>query len=261
MFRLWHSGAELPYERFDFPDGQPHVKIPPADYFHYIINGPIRTPHDLVELYLIQDVLRHRRTTLQLFITYLMGGRMDRAISPEEPFTLQVIADMLRPILDGFEKVTLFDPHSDVSAALLDAEVQLPYDQVHLALNESEADCVIIPDAGAAKRVHKLCEGYDTVQGLKLRDVTTGRLSGFVVHGDVEGKVCLIVDDLIDGGRTFTGIAEQAKKAGAKYVGLYATHGLFTKGWDIPGVNHIWTTDSTGIVVPSDQTHITQMAI
>lgn len=235
------------WSSFLFPDGQPHVSMKMHPHDVRRIYARITNSNDLVNLLLIRSMLPH---SPDLTLSYLMGGRMDRPMPRDErgqhPFTLNVIAKVIRDA--GWRSIRLFDPHSDVSTALLNAEAILPYPQVLEARERSRADVLIAPDAGASKRVEHLGSmmSIPVVQALKKRDPTTGKLSGFrlVEPESVEGKRCLIVDDILDGGRTFTGLAMLLQEAGAVQTTLYVSHGIFSAGYNIGGISHIFTTDS-----------------
>ena len=66
------------------------------------------------------------------------------------------------------------------------------------------------------------------------------------MNGNVEGKNCLIVDDICDGGRTFTDLAKKLNDKGAKELYLFVSHGIFSKGYDelLGHFNVIGTTNS-----------------
>jgi ribose-phosphate pyrophosphokinase len=109
---------------------------------------------------------------------------------------------------------------------------------------------LISPDGGALKKIYKVSEalnGMEVVECSKSRDVKTGRLSGFKVYADdLQGRSCILVDDICDGGGTFIGLAKElkAKNAGALYLAV--SHGVFSKGTDLltEVFDHIFTTDS-----------------
>src|SRR5690606_20401798 len=102
---------------------------------------------------------------------------------------------------------------------------------------------IISPDAGSnkkikdlAKYIHEL-DGGDTgnvitvVKCDKSRDVSTGNISGFEVYSDdLQGRDCIIVDDICDGGGTFIGLAQELEKKNAGSLYLIVTHGIFSKG-------------------------------
>jgi ribose-phosphate pyrophosphokinase len=89
----------------------------------------------------------------------------------------------------------------------------------------------------------------NTVFCSKKRDPLTGHLSGFEIKNynpnpNADGQDLLIVDDICDGGGTFVGLAKELRKAGAKKVYLYVTHGIFSKGLPLEGIDRVFTTDS-----------------
>jgi ribose-phosphate pyrophosphokinase len=83
----------------------------------------------------------------------------------------------------------------------------------------------------------------------KKRDPETGKLDGFSIYDydpnpNSNGTELLIVDDICDGGGTFVGLAKKLREAGAKKVHLFVTHGIFSKGVPLEGIDTIYTTDS-----------------
>lgn len=250
-----HGGSRLPaevvLEKLTFPDGQPHVAVwesqPHLDGRAVSVQARIRNPTELVELLLVNEVLRnHGASEVWLRILYLMGARMDRAI-PGGPFTLATVARVLRTA--KWDAMAIVDPHSDVSPALLEAKAQRPVAEVHSAVDAvaGKSTVIVSPDAGATKRLEELAlTGHRVVQCVKHRDMATGKLSGFQLFEPeaVRGEHCLIVDDLCDGGGTFVGIGELLAGAGAASVSLYVTHGIFSRGYDLAHIGRIFTTNS-----------------
>ena len=80
----------------------------------------------------------------------------------------------------------------------------------------------------------------------KNRDVKTGKLTGFSVYtDDLNGKDCLIVDDICDGGGTFIGLAEKLKNKNSGKLYLAVSHGIFSNGFtNLDCFERIFTTDS-----------------
>ena len=178
---------------------------------------------------------------------------MDRVMLEGEPFSLKVIAAMINQA--GFKKIKIFDPHSEVSTALIDRSYAVTnHGFVKDALGQYFSDhaaaayCLVSPDAGALKKIHKLAQFLQTdnvVECMKERDVKTGALTNFkTTTDDLSGKVCFIVDDICDGGGTFAGTARMLKEKGAARVNLIVSHGIFSKGTVIDAVDEIYTTDS-----------------
>jgi ribose-phosphate pyrophosphokinase len=248
--RIYTRAGDLAFKTFVFPDGQPHFALETYDreFSSVTVEAPIRSAVELLTVLLASDVLRqHGYSEVSLDIRYLLGARMDRAIDSLQPFSLQTIARLINGA--GFSRVRVLDVHSDVATRLIrNSSNILP---VNLATRVWEVlgrPSIVVPDKGAIRRVvdltphkgnHVFCE--------KERDMATGRLSNFRVgagHSFIEGKHCLIMDDICDGGRTFTGIAKLLRSRGAEGVSLYVTHGIFSQPLPLEGIDRIFTTDS-----------------
>ena len=246
-------GEEIPYEQFTFPDGQRHIKLSQEILNEQVdITASIRSADILFDLLLIKDVLVAGENELFLHIEYLLGARMDRAIDSKQPETLQVVAQMLNSD-GGFDEIDILHPHSERSLAYLPGSVaSWPIEELKsvLATFDSGDDPVIaLPDMGATYHITQMLEsipGYNFVQCWKERDSQTGKLSGFSISepDKAKGKRVLIVDDLCDGGGTFVGLAKKLREAGAIEVSLFVTHGLFTKGKDLEGIDNVFSTES-----------------
>ena len=92
---------------------------------------------------------------------------------------------------------------------------------------------LVSPDLGAYKKVDKLAQqiGYrgEIATGTKVRDLATGEIVRSDVNtSDLNGKPCLVVDDICDGGRTFIELAAALKAKGAGDLYFIASHGIFS---------------------------------
>jgi ribose-phosphate pyrophosphokinase len=148
--------------------------------------------------------------------------------------------------LRAFEKVVILDPHSPVVTTEIDNVVVYPLGLVANQFEVNPWDAVIAPDKGGQARAEEMAESLhqSVVYASKVRDVTTGRLSGFDVNVDA-GCHYLVSDDICDGGGTFIGLGEKIREQGAT-ADLYVSHGIFSKGTDaLKSIyNNIYTTDS-----------------
>ena len=246
------NGEEINYEAFTFAGGELHIKIDASDLADSItITHRLNAFGDIGLLYLAADALRRMGVKrLDLFVPYFPAARQDRLMVEGESLSVKVYADLINQL--HFETVTILDPHSDVTAAVLDRCVVVSnHSFIHQVVQIIGNDSLLIsPDGGALKKIYKVSEtlnGMDVVECSKSRDVKTGRLSGFKVYADdLEGRDCLIVDDICDGGGTFIGLAKElkAKNAGALYLAV--SHGIFSKGTEplTDVFDHIFTTDS-----------------
>ncbi|MGE7778272.1 ribose-phosphate diphosphokinase [Chitinophaga sp. NPDC101104] len=252
--------SDIPVETLRFPDGQPHLKIDTSAIALIERQTPVRIltrlndGNDLLMLLFAQQALSHLEfRDVRADITYLTSARMDRVMRPGEPFSLKVIAAVLNAA--QFRKVRIFDPHSEVTTALIDRAYAVENHRFMRDVLEDynmrrpgEQIVLVSPDGGALKKIYSLAKftgTTDVVECMKTRDVKTGALSGFKTSAeDLSGKTCIIADDICDGGGTFAGTAKVLKDKGASRVVLAVSHGIFSKGTSIEYVDEIYTTDS-----------------
>jgi ribose-phosphate pyrophosphokinase len=166
-----------------------------------------------------------------------------------EPLSVKVYADIINAL--NFKKVIVFDAHSEVTLAVLNnCELITNHKFVEKVVQEIGNNVILIsPDGGALKKIYKVSEflgGIEVIECSKSRDVKTGKLTGFKVYADdLQGKDCLIVDDICDGGGTFIGLAEELRNKNAGKLYLAISHGIFSNGFDdLNCFERIFTTDS-----------------
>ena len=258
-------GAGIKVESFDFPSGcEPHIRIgEDPDYCEVKVTARIHTMNDLFRLAMAAEILDHKNTVRKtLFLPFVPCARQDRRMTEDEPLSAKIVAEFINMM--AFDEVWILDPHSDVivnlldncyvysnhsfvEAALLDFYTQNPQHVRHVS--------IVSPDAGSNKKVKDLLvylngdsgdyPPYPLIKCDKDRDVTTGHIKGFeICSGTVTDRLCVIVDDICDGGGTFIGLAKKLKKAGASQVILIATHGVFSKQLALDGIDQIYTTNS-----------------
>ena len=174
-------------------------------------------------------------------------------MQPGEAFSLKTVARLINIL--GFDEVVACDPHSDVTAALVENIRVIP--QVDLVVAHEGVSriihsgvTVVAPDAGAAKKAFAVASHYrlPLLTASKIRDVATGSITRTEMHDGtaVSGRRALIVDDICDGGRTFVELAKVLKASGAQRVYLYVTHGIFSQGLGVFAglIDGIFTTDT-----------------
>ena len=242
--------------RFDssiFPGGEPHIRIldevGPSD--EVLITHRINSFNDLGLLLIAVDALHRLRVDMiSLVLPYFPAARQDRVMTPGESLSCKVYADLINGL--GLEEVIIFDPHSDVVPALLDRCTVVPNHAFVAAVVKRlpTLPLLISPDGGALKKIHGLAKhlgGMPVLECGKSRDVRTGALSGFTVPSDdLNGRPCLIVDDICDGGGTFLGLADELRKRNAGPLHLAISHGIFSKGTEVlrQKFDRLFTTDS-----------------
>lgn len=240
-------------DRFEFPSGcEPHVTTTPiiCRKEDVLLTTRIRTMNDFFTLLLATDACKRAgASSVSCFIPYLPFARQDRVMNVGEPLSLKVIADIIN--LQGYKEVWLFDPHSEVSLALIDnSKVYTNHNFVEQVLRVQKDYLIVSPDAGAYKKIFKLCQHLNYKDEIvlcnKTRDVTTGNITSvFCPVEDFRGKDLYIVDDICDGGGTFILLARELRKRNCGTINLIVTHGIFSKGVEaLENIDHIYTTDS-----------------
>jgi ribose-phosphate pyrophosphokinase len=235
---IYLNGA--PVEYFTFPGGELAPRIPEGLPRFPVIEIKVHGDETstIFNLALIVDALRRRDplVQLELAIPYLPYARQDRVCNPGEPLAVSVMADLINSL--GFRRVEVMDCHSDVGSALIRNCRSVPVAEVlaralpALAWNKVT---LVAPDAGAVKKVHEAARnlGADGVVCCsKVRDTATGNISHVEVPGDLGGKYLLVVDDIFDGGRTFIELGRALRQQNPAGLGLWVTHGIFSKGYD-----------------------------
>lgn len=216
-----------------FPDGQPHVNISSiAEEDEVKVICSITDTSKLLQLLETANALDNLFAKKKiLVIPYLMAARYDRLMLPGDSIDLKVVANLIN--MCGFEKVYLYDVHSEVSLLLINNAIAITNEELVKAYDKPNA-VLICPDAGASKKVSKYFGWNSNLQQIvycsKTRDLKTGNLALEILEPDeCTGKNCVIIDDICDGGGTFLAIAEKIKPA---HLTLIVTHGIFSKGFE-----------------------------
>lgn len=220
---------DIPIVVSHFPDGttlfDKDVKYL-LSYASARIEWRFENNEEMVTLWYLVHYLRdHGYSHIRLQMPYIPNARMDRVKDQSDVFTLKYFAQFINSL--NFENVTVLDPHSCVSEALIDRiEVKSPILGIMSAMEECTPDMLFFPDEGAMKRLSSMFH-TEYAFGIKKRDWATGKILGLDVSGCVEkinGSKILIADDICSKGGTFYHSAKKLKELGAKEVYLYVTH-------------------------------------
>lgn len=226
-----NTGAGV--KRITFPDSQPHISLLDIKQGDAVkLTCSITSTDRLFELLLCANAIHHSGAVNKtLVIPWLMGARYDRLMQPGDSFDLEVVAGLINSL--QFEKVLLFDVHSEVALKLIDNSVSVSNKIMVEAYNMKNA-VLICPDKGAMKKMKHYREWNNNITEVvyceKSRDLSTGKIT-LKVTGPEKclNRNCVIIDDICDGGGTFLAIAEQIKPA---HLSLVVTHGIFSKGFE-----------------------------
>lgn len=230
-------GKSINFDSFVFNGGEPHIKIKEVVEGSIMITHRVNSFDDLGLVLIATDALRRMGVKeISLYIPYFPAARQDRVMVTGEALSVKVYADIINA--QGYEQVFVFDPHSEVTPALLNnVRVISNHEFVASCLEIVKGDVILIsPDGGALKKIYKVSAhlgGVEVVECSKKRDVKTGQLSGFTVYAEsLKGKHAVIIDDICDGGGTFLGLAKALKEKEVAQLSLIVSHGLFSRGFE-----------------------------
>jgi ribose-phosphate pyrophosphokinase len=230
---------------FVFPGGESQVTVPAElqqivqDLAQVRIHALLKSANDVMQLLLLTDALRRLNPCLVLHLDmpYVPYARQDRVCSPGEALGAAVFCKLIND--QDYASVTVVEPHSDVTPALLqrtrivDASAFLA---AALRAPQFERGVTLLaPDAGAHKRVQALAKKLkvpDVLFAQKVRDPRTGRITETRAPDVIPEQPILVVDDICDGGRTFLELARAMRPKTAQPLYLYVTHGIFSHGFD-----------------------------
>jgi len=220
-----------------FSDGEISVQINEnvrgADVF--IIQSTCAPTNDnLMELIVMIDALRRASAgRITAVIPYFGYARQDRRVrSARVPITAKVIADFLSNV--GVDRVMTVDLHAEQIQGFFDVPVDNVFGSPilldHMREQKFENPVIVSPDIGGVVRARAIAKQFDDCD-LAIIDKRRPRANvAQVMHiiGDIEGRDCIIVDDMIDTGGTLSKAASALKEKGARQVYAYATHPVFS---------------------------------
>jgi len=216
--------SDVNYNLITFPDGEPHIKIDDIDRKQqYSIICRVSNPTELFILMQVGSILKRQGVIFDIHIRYLMGMRMDRVISFNEAFSLEIVANCINSL--GASRVYIFEAHSDRTFQLIENSEPETFSGVK-CFGENVTICY--PDKGAVDRYsNPYDEDNEFVVLDKKRDLTNGKIISLEVAyepSEVKDEI-LIVDDLCDAGGTFVWAAKILReKYPDKKISLYVKH-------------------------------------
>lgn len=199
---------------------------------------------------------------LHLKVNYMPHARADRVFKGYNANPLQAFLDFFENLV--FDKLSMTDAHN--FKAIEDESYVDVYNLITTKGFLAVPNAVYIaPDKGAKLRVKENLKLIDSpvvrsntfMMVDKQRDEKSGEVTQQLPTGHeaiVKGKVCFIIDDICDGGRTFIGLAGKLKAAGALSVVLVVSHGVFSQGLEVfkDNIDYIWSENCVGSVSEED---------
>lgn len=193
------------------------------------------TNDHLMELLVTIDALKRgsaRRITA--VIPYFGYARQDRKSGPRTPISAKLVANLIT--VAGADRVLTIDLH----AAQIQGFFDIPTDNLfavpvfieNILQNYNPKDlCIIAPDVGGVLRARAIAKRLNTdLAIIDKRREAPGKSEVMNIIGEVKGRNCLLVDDIVDSGGTLCNAAETLIDAGALTVDAYVTHGVLSGG-------------------------------
>ena len=190
---------------------------------------------NLMELLLCIDALkRSSAKNITAVIPYFGYARQDRKVVPRTSISAKLVSNLLAKA--GADRVVTVDLHAGQIQGFFDIPVDnlfaTPIFARHVRKKIKTKNLICIaPDVGGTERARALGKLLNV--GLAIVDKRrpkAGQSQVMNIIGDVRGKTCIIVDDIIDSGGTIVNAAAALKKRGAKDVHVYVTHGVLSGG-------------------------------
>jgi len=189
---------------------------------------------NLMELLIVVDALRRSSAKrITAVIPYFGYARQDRKSAPRSPITAKLVANMLTAA--GVDRVLTIDLH----AAQIQGFFDIPLDHLNAApvfINDIKEKfkigpetVIVSPDVGGVVRARYLAKKLDVELAIiDKRRVRAGQSEVMNIIGEVEGRNCILIDDLVDSAGTLCNAARALKDAGAMRVVAYCSHGVLS---------------------------------
>ena len=196
----------------------------------YVVQPTCAPVNDnLMELLIMVDALKRASAgSITAVIPYFGYGRQDRKVAPRTPITAKLVSDLITAA--GVQRVVSLDLH----AGQIQGFFGLPFDHLYAmpvfleylrTRYPSEEPVFVSPDAGGVERTRAYAKRMDFDLAIVDKRRERANVSEVMnVIGEVEGRDCVILDDMIDTAGTLTNAAKALKEKGARSVSACATH-------------------------------------
>ena len=252
------SNSDISYKVSKYPDGQQSITIQPFDSTQKVqLSSRMNSFRDVELIICANQALKEMGAEkIELYVPYFIGARSDRKFGEGQTNYLK---NVICPIINsqGFSKVIVLDPHSDVLEACLNNFTKLnnfrlvQYALSNITHNIDSNIGIVSPDAGAMKKIFDVAKEFgitNVTTASKVRDMVTGNIIRTELPTmdlrDIDHLI--VIDDICDGGRTFIELAKAVKEITDIPLHLIVTHGIFSAGYEEleKYFESIWTTDS-----------------
>jgi len=207
---------------------------------------------NLMELLIMADTLRRSSASrITAVVPYFGYARQDRRTKARTPISAKLVANMM--VTSGIERVLTMDLHAAQIQGFFDIPVDNLYASPIFALDilhhfkGSLSDVMVVsPDVGGVARARELAKRIGAPLSIvDKRREKAGEIAEMTVIGDVSGKRCIIVDDIVDTAGTLCKAADVLVEKGAKEVHSYISHGVLSG----PAVERIENSVMSSLVI------------
>ena len=218
-----------------FADGEINININETVRDHHVfVIQPTCAPvnENLMELLIMCDALKRASAkTINLVVPYYGYSRQDRKARSRQPISAKLVANLIEKA--GATRLITMDLHASQIQGFFDIPIDHFYAMPILGnyfLNKGLEDVVVVsPDHGGVVRARELAEILKTpIAIIDKRRPEPNRAEVMNIIGEVSGKVCVMVDDMIDTAGSIVAGANALMNAGAKEVYATCTHAIFS---------------------------------
>ncbi len=218
-----------------FADGEINVNINETVRGHHcFVVQPTAAPANdhLMELLIMCDALKRASAeSINLVVPYYGYGRQDRKARSRQPITARLVADLIQTA--GADRMIVMDLHAAQIQGFFNIPVDnfmgLPILANYISDKKLSNVCVVSPDHGGVTRARQLAQVLEApIAIIDKRRPEPNKAEVMNIIGDVKGKVCVMIDDMVDTAGTITIGADALINAGATEVYVCATHGVLS---------------------------------
>ncbi len=220
---------------------------------------------NLMELLICIDALKRASAKrITAVVPYFGYARQDRKPGPRTPISAKLVANLITQA--GASRVLSVDLHAGQIQGFFD----IPTDNLYAApvmaadiqARYGDSDLMVVsPDVGGVVRARALAKRLENapLAIVDKRRERAGESEVMNIIGDVKGRACILIDDIVDSGGTLCNAAQALLDAGAKSVAAYITHGVLSGGAvarvDNSALKELVITDT---ILPTDAAHESQ---
>ena len=219
-----------------FADGEVNININETVRGHHVFvvqptNNPVN--ENLMELLVMIDALKRASAqTINVIVPYYGYSRQDRKAAPRQAISAKLVANLIQ--VAGASRILIMDLHAAQIQGFFDIPVDhfeaLPIFADYFQKKELDDVVVVSPDHGGVTRARNLARALDNkpIAIIDKRRPEPNKAEVMNIIGDIQGKTCIMIDDMIDTAGSICAGAQALIDAGAKEVYACATHPIFS---------------------------------